>query len=51
MKSLKASPTLVMNERVNAMWAAGKDVLHLGFGESVLQERWKMCVYAHIPIN
>lgn len=34
MKSPEASPTLVMNERVNAMWAAGKDVLHLGFGES-----------------
>ncbi len=34
MKSPKASPTLVMNEKVNAMWAAGQDVLHLGFGES-----------------
>ncbi|MFQ6678354.1 MAG: pyridoxal phosphate-dependent aminotransferase [Fidelibacterota bacterium] len=34
MKSPEASPTLVMNEQVNAMWAAGKDVLHLGFGES-----------------
>ncbi|MBT3589254.1 MAG: aminotransferase class I/II-fold pyridoxal phosphate-dependent enzyme [Candidatus Marinimicrobia bacterium] len=34
MKSPKASPTLVMNEKVNAMWADGKDVLHLGFGES-----------------
>ena len=34
MKSPKASPTLVMNEKVNAMWANGKDVLHLGFGES-----------------
>ncbi|MBL7013074.1 MAG: aminotransferase class I/II-fold pyridoxal phosphate-dependent enzyme [Candidatus Marinimicrobia bacterium] len=34
MKSPKASPTLVMNEKVNAMWADGRDVLHLGFGES-----------------
>ncbi len=34
MKSPEASPTLVMNERVNDMWKAGKDVLHLGFGES-----------------
>ena len=33
-KFIKASPTLVINEKVNAMWAAGKDVLHLGFGES-----------------
>ena len=29
-----ASPTLAMNERVNALWAEGIDVLHLGFGES-----------------
>jgi aspartate/methionine/tyrosine aminotransferase len=34
MNSPKASPTLVMNEKVNALWAAGEDVLHLGFGES-----------------
>jgi aspartate/methionine/tyrosine aminotransferase len=34
MNSPKASPTLVINEKVNAMWAAGEDVLHLGFGES-----------------
>ncbi|HIC37198.1 MAG TPA: aminotransferase class I/II-fold pyridoxal phosphate-dependent enzyme, partial [Candidatus Marinimicrobia bacterium] len=34
MNSPKASPTLVINEKVNAMWAAGQDVLHLGFGES-----------------
>ncbi len=34
MKSPEASPTLIMNEQVNAMWAAGKDILHLGFGES-----------------
>ena len=34
MNSPKASPTLVINEKVNAMWAAGQDILHLGFGES-----------------
>jgi aspartate/methionine/tyrosine aminotransferase len=34
MNSPKASPTLVINEKVNAMWAAGENVLHLGFGES-----------------
>ena len=34
MNSPKASLTLVINEKVNAMWAAGEDVLHLGFGES-----------------
>jgi hypothetical protein len=34
MNSPKASPTLVINEKVNAMWATGEDVLHLGFGES-----------------
>lgn len=30
----QASITLTMNERVNAMWAAGQQVYHLGFGES-----------------
>lgn len=44
MKSPETSPTLVLNEQVNALWAAGKDVLHLGFGESLLQEGWKRCV-------
>ena len=34
MNSPKTSPTLVINEKVNAMWAAGKDIIHLGFGES-----------------
>ena len=34
MNSPKASPTLVINEKVNALWAAGQDVLNLGFGES-----------------
>jgi aspartate aminotransferase len=28
------SPSLAMNERVNQMWAEGKTVYHLGFGES-----------------
>ncbi len=28
------SPTLAINEKVNALWAAGKEVYHLGFGES-----------------
>jgi len=28
------SPTLAINERVNALWAAGQTVYHLGFGES-----------------
>jgi aspartate aminotransferase len=31
---LEPSPTLYINERVNAMWAAGETVYHLGFGES-----------------
>jgi hypothetical protein len=35
MNSPKASPTLVINEKVNAMWAAGQDVLYVGFGESL----------------
>ncbi|MBC8346201.1 MAG: pyridoxal phosphate-dependent aminotransferase [Candidatus Marinimicrobia bacterium] len=28
------SATLVMNEKVNSMWEAGKNVYHFGFGES-----------------
>lgn len=28
------SPTLYINERVRQMWAAGKTIYHLGFGES-----------------
>lgn len=34
MEILNQSPTLVINEKIQAMWAQGKDVLHLGFGES-----------------
>ncbi len=34
MSSTNASPTLVINDRVKALWEEGKDVLHLGFGES-----------------
>jgi aspartate aminotransferase len=33
-RGLKVSATLSMNERVREMWAAGRDVYHLGFGES-----------------
>ena len=33
MNSPKASLTLVINEKVNAMWAAGENVLYVGFGE------------------
>ncbi len=33
-RELTPSPTLYINERVNAMWAAGQTVYHLGFGES-----------------
>lgn len=29
-----ASPTLAINEKVQALWAAGHEVYHLGFGES-----------------
>lgn len=32
--SLDPSPTLVLNEQVNRMWAAGIPIYHLGFGES-----------------
>ncbi|MCB0112809.1 MAG: aminotransferase class I/II-fold pyridoxal phosphate-dependent enzyme [Caldilineaceae bacterium] len=32
--SLTPSPTLYINERVKALWAAGETVYHLGFGES-----------------
>ncbi|MCB0045023.1 MAG: pyridoxal phosphate-dependent aminotransferase [Caldilineaceae bacterium] len=33
-RSLRPSPTLYLNERVNQMWADGETVYHLGFGES-----------------
>lgn len=33
-QELKPSPTLFLNERVNQLWAEGKTVYHLGFGES-----------------
>lgn len=33
-ESLTPSPTLYINERVQEMWAAGQEVLHLAFGES-----------------
>ena len=33
-RELIPSPTLYINERVNAMWAAGQTIYHLGFGES-----------------
>lgn len=34
LRGLRASATLSLNERVCEMWAAGRDVYHLGFGES-----------------
>ena len=34
LRGLKASPTLSLNEQVREMWEAGRDVYHLGFGES-----------------
>lgn len=34
MRGLKASATLSLNDRVREMWEAGRDVYHLGFGES-----------------
>ena len=34
MSSAKTSPTLVLNEKIQSLWNEGKDVLHLGFGES-----------------
>jgi aspartate aminotransferase len=33
-RGLKVSATLSMNERVRELWAQGRDVYHLGFGES-----------------
>ena len=33
-ENLAPSPTLAINERVNALWAQGRIVHHLGFGES-----------------
>jgi aspartate/methionine/tyrosine aminotransferase len=37
LKGLKPSPTLSMNDRVQEMRAAGREVYHLGFGESRFQ--------------
>ena len=34
MADLNVSPTLRINEQVKSMWEDGKDVLHLGIGES-----------------
>ena len=34
LRGLQPSATLAINERVNQMWAMGKRVYHLGFGES-----------------
>jgi len=33
-RGLKASATITLNDRVREMWAAGKNVYHLAFGES-----------------
>lgn len=33
-RGLKISATLAINDRVKEMWAAGKNVYHLAFGES-----------------
>ena len=33
-RGLKASATIAINDRVKEMWAAGKNVYHLAFGES-----------------
>ncbi|NNM03556.1 MAG: aspartate aminotransferase, partial [Gemmatimonadetes bacterium] len=33
-RGLKVSATLSINDRVKEMWAAGKNVFHLAFGES-----------------
>ena len=34
LKGLKPSPTLSMNDRIQEMRATGREVYHLGFGES-----------------
>lgn len=34
LSGFETSPTLAINEKVNALWAAGEVVYHLGFGES-----------------
>lgn len=34
LRGLRASATLSLNERVREMWDSGRDVYHLGFGES-----------------
>ena len=48
---VEPSPTLRINERVNEMWAAGKEVWHLGFGESRFPVHPKLqtalCANAH----
>jgi aspartate aminotransferase len=33
-RGLKASATLAMNDHVREMWASGREIYHLGFGES-----------------
>lgn len=34
LSGFEPSPTLAINEKVNALWAAGEEIYHLGFGES-----------------
>ena len=34
LRGLRVSATLSLNERVREMWDAGRDIYHLGFGES-----------------
>ncbi len=34
LRGLEPSATLVINEKVNELWAEGREVYHLGFGES-----------------
>jgi aspartate/methionine/tyrosine aminotransferase len=34
LRGLKASPTLTINDRIKEMMAAGREVFHMGFGES-----------------
>ena len=34
MNKIKRSPTLLINEKVKAMWKQGEDILHAAFGES-----------------
>jgi aspartate aminotransferase len=50
-RELLPSATLLINERVNAMWAEGQTVYHLGFGESrfpvhpIIQEALRVNVH------